>query len=140
MEENKTNDLTKEEIEMIQKDIETIKKETTLNNEVINKIKNETKEEILKEVTTKQKEQEIIKENEELKNKLAQQEQLTKTKLEELQKKIDSIISSKATTYTDNPFKTISGKPIDALNDDEISKIEEESAKAFFGEAYDRFD
>jgi DNA repair exonuclease SbcCD ATPase subunit len=103
----------------------------------LDKARSEAREEAKKEFELQQK----LKQQEELLAKaIAEQEALKKAQAEQLeaiQKKLeDSLAQKKAPVVTDSPFsKPTNDQFLKSLSKDQIDRIEEESARAFYGDA-----
>ena len=133
--------LTEDEVKLLQKDIEDAKsklisKET---DEKIKKAKDEAKKEALAEVEKKKAEDDRERTIKELQEKLEKQEKDSTEKLTAIQKKVDDMVASKAVITKEDPFKNDPNlsKQVDTWSDEKIKEIEENSAKTFFGDAYD---
>lgn len=144
MSEDKTT-LTEEERAQIQKDMEDARK-TLVSEDVESKIrqaKEEAKKEVEKELQMKAELEKAKAEAEELRKKNEEAQKQAATQLDALKKRVDEMTASRAPTSVVDPFGnpsrlTDGSHPIDSLNDAEIDKLEERSAREFFGEDYDR--
>ena len=104
----------------------------------IEEAKKQTKEELMKELETKQKLEEQDKQIATLKAEKEKQEKEAADRLDKIQARVDDIISSKASIKRDDPFKDEgSNIDVDRMSDETVDDIEEKSARAFFGEEYE---
>ena len=134
-EEIKTEGISKEDIDAINKDIDDAKdklvsKET---DEKIEKAKAEAKAEAEKEFYLSQKAKELEEENKKLKEQMEAKEKEAAEKLTELTNKVNDYVESKAVISNDNPLDKVNAD-VEKLDDEEIAKIEDESFKAFIEE------
>lgn len=134
-------ELTKEDLDQINKDIQDVKqslvsKETQ---DAAEKAKKETEERIKQELELKNKLAEQEKANAEMKKKIEETEKLAADKLMTLQKKVDDLASSKAVLNREDPFRQVSNSnnEVARWDDAKVAAVEEESARAFFGSDYD---
>jgi len=137
--------LTAEEIAQMQKDIEEAK--SKLVSKDSEAIITKAKEEAMKEIEAKQKLEAEKKAQEdkdkliqELQAKIANQEKEASSKFDMLQKRLDEMATSKAVIQPQDPFasETKSNNNIDKWSDEELRRIEEESARKFFGDDFER--
>ena len=113
-----------------------VSKETS---EEIQKAKEEAKKEAEKEFATNQR----IKELEEEKNKLAedqkQKEKEAAEKLEALKKRLDEMATSQQPVNFENPFQNNNNQPNETImTEEDVRTIEKDSARAFFGSDYEK--
>ncbi len=133
---------TKEELDEINKDIASAKdslvsKETQA---VMEKAKEAGKEEAKQEIEAKQKIDDMAKANEELKTKLEEQEKKASEQLGKMEDKINNLVESKQVIASENPFESkpaLSDK-VDKMTNEQVDEFEENSARDFFGQDYDR--
>jgi chromosome segregation ATPase len=132
--------LTKDELAQIDKELETLK--ASISGDAVAKAKQEGRLEALKEAEIQKKLEEKDRRLQELENSLAQQKELAEKGLKEMQEKINNLATSKGGISIKDPFSEkgtrAEGFNPDKLTDEEIRRIEEESARAFFGPDYDR--
>jgi len=134
--------LNEDDIKKLNEDIkktqdELVSKQTK---EVIEQEKKKAKEEAIKEIEVKKLMEDKEKENQDLKQKLEEQEKKSAEQIGQIQKKVDDMVSSKNPTSGKNPFDTDPNKTIDGVDKwskEKIDNVEEASARAFFGVAYD---
>jgi DNA uptake protein ComE-like DNA-binding protein len=137
--------LSPEDIAQMQKDIDEAK------SKIVSKdteaIIQKAKEEAMREIEAKQKleaerkaQEEKDKLIQELQAKIANQEKEASTKFEMLQKRLDEMATSKAVVTPQDPFasETKSAINIDKWSDEELRRVEEESARKFFGDDFER--
>jgi F0F1-type ATP synthase membrane subunit b/b' len=137
--------LTPEDIQAMQKDIEEAK--SKLVSKDTDMIVQKAKEEALKEIEAKQKLEAERKAQEdkdkliqELQDKVKAQETEAATRFDALQKRLDEMASSKAVITPEDPFKsqTNPAVDIDKWSDEQVRQFEENSARKFFGEDFER--
>lgn len=133
------NNVPRDEWDAINKDIKSAK-DSLVSKDTEAKIqaaKEEAKKEAEKEFQTNQKLQELEEQNKKLQEEKENKEKEAAEKISKIQSKVDELISSKAPVNKDDPFSNGEGndkKGIDQWTDEEVNKLEEEHAKAFFGE------
>lgn len=125
-----TNDIKKAREGLVSKEVE----------QKINQVKEEAKREVEKEFLMNDKIKQAEMEKAQLQAEMEKIQKQSAEELERLKSKVDELISSKAPVKTDDPFKkhTDIKNSIDFLSDEQVSDIEEASARAFWGdEAYE---
>ena len=133
--------LTEEEKKQVDADIDNAKKELVSKDveDKIEQVKQETKEQVTKELETKQRMDELQKQNETLQKQLEDKEKGFAESFDKLKTKVDDMVTSKAEVKVEDPFKEpdTAAKEIDKMSDEELDKIEERSGREFLGDAYD---
>lgn len=134
------NVLTKEELAQIDKELETLK--ASVSGDAVAKAKQEGRLEAMKEADIQRKLDEKDKKLQELETSLAHQKELAERGLKDMQEKINNLATSKGGINIKDPFSEkgarAEGFNPEKLSDEDIARIEEESARAFFGPDYDR--
>lgn len=133
--------LSKEEIKAIEDGISNAEK-TLVSEEtqsVIAKAKEEAKQEALKEVEVQKELEKRDKELQELKQKMQEQEKAASEQLQNLKKSVDDMKGSQAIVNADDPFtkQSSQGSSVDNWSEEKINDVEQDSARAFFGNDYD---
>lgn len=128
--------MTPEELQNLQKEIDEANK-NIVSDEVQKKIelaKQKAREEAEKEFTVNQKIKELEKEKEELVKKQQEKEIENARRLEELTKKVNDSISSRAVAPSGSPFTdptpSTPGDTIENMSQDQVDQIERESFDA----------
>lgn len=136
--------LTKEQMEEMRRDVADAKatlvsKDTQ---DAIAKAKEEGADEARKEEELKQKADEATKLAEETKKRLEEQEKASSEKLEAMEKKLNDMVESKQILAAEDPFKTTPAltDKVDKMSEEEVTALEERSARQFFGVDYDNRD
>lgn len=127
--EKKTEEVTPEELEALNKDIESATK-NFVSAEVQKKIeeaKAQAKAEAEKDFNVQQRIKELEAEKERLAKEKEEQEKKAAEELSSLKSKVDAVISSKATIASQNPFKSEGAA---SFTDDEANVIERASFEA----------
>lgn len=135
------NTLSQEDIDSMNKDIKEAK-DSLVSKETDSKLeeaKKQAKEEAKKEMEVQKKLEEQEKTNKELQEKLEAKEKEAADKLSKLQSKVDDIIGTKQAVQPADPFQSKESGKVDVkrMSDEEINALEENSARAFFGEDFD---
>jgi hypothetical protein len=132
--------LTKEELAQIDKELNALK--TKVSGDAVSKAKEEGRQEAFKEAEIKKQLEDKDRKLVELENSIQKQKEIAETSLKEMQEKINKMATSKAYMDIKDPFseqgERAQGFNPDKLTEEEIRRIEEESARAFFGPDYDR--
>jgi len=131
--------LSEDEVKQLNADIEKAKTEIgVMSKEQLDAAKTEGKTEAEKEAQLNQKLADMEKAKTELENKLVEQEKKATEQIEKVQENLNKLVESKQ-VVAKNPFETevaLSAK-VDKLTNDELTNIEEKSARDFFGADYD---
>jgi len=134
------NVLTKDELAQIDKELESLK--SKVSGDAVSKAKEEGKAEAMKEMEIKRQLEEKDKKLIELESSIQKQKELAESSIKDMQEKINKLATSKLPADLKDPFteqgSRSAGFNPDKLSDEEIRRIEEESARAFFGPDYDR--
>jgi len=132
--------LTKEELAQIDKELNALK--TKVSGDAVSKAKEEGRQEALKEAEIKRQLEDKDKKLAELESSIQKQRELAESSIKDMQEKINKMATSKSFVEVKDPFaeqgERARGFNPDKLTDEEIRRIEEESARAFFGPDYDR--
>jgi len=140
-EENEGKQLSAEEKAAIEKEIaeaqeKLVSKDTQ--NEIA-KAKEEAKKEAEKEFTTNQKIKELEEEKKKAEEERIAKEKESAEKLDALKKRLDEMATSQQPVNLDNPFnENNKGNKEVNMTDEDVKNIEVESARAFFGNDYDK--
>ena len=132
--------LSEEEVKQLQQDI-TAAKNNVVSEEtqkIIEAEREKARKDALQEAEAKKAIEDKEREIAELKKAQEQKEKEAAQKYDALQSKVDELIASKAVTQKDDPFTNNQPQvDVDKMSDDQVNKIEEESARLFLGEDYD---
>jgi uncharacterized protein YhaN len=133
--------LTEEEKNQINRDIDDARSKIVSRDvdAKIQQAKEEARREAEKELGMKQKLDELEKAKKELESKMETKEKEYAESFGKLKTKVDELVSSKAPIQMENPFSApqAGAQAIDRMTDDQIEKIEDSSAREFFGPDYD---
>lgn len=134
-----SDELSQEELSALKKDIESAKSVLSSKEaeDKLQKAKEEGRLEAEKELRLQQALETEKSKAIELEKKLKDKELESAKQLEALQKRVDDIVSSKG--VISNSSVNTGGHPVDKLTEEQVNRVEENSARAFFGPAYDRY-
>jgi hypothetical protein len=136
------NVLTPEDIAQMQKDIEDAKSRLVSKDTqaVIDKAKEETRAQVTQELESKKAQEDKDRIITELKAKVESQEKEAASRFDMLQKKLDEMSQSKVVIPPQDPFanQTKPAVDIDKWSDEQVRQFEENSARKFFGEDFDK--
>lgn len=143
---NESISYSKEEIEQIQKDIDSAKSSLVSDEtkKEIQQAKEEARKEAEKEMLIKQEITDKEKLIEDLKRQKIEQEKEFNDKFKSMEDKLNDMVSSKAPVSNTNPFTSNQPLPQDTgmtaknMSDDQINDIERESGVAFLGDEFIR--
>lgn len=133
--------LSKEELEALNKDLESAKKSLSTKEaeDLVSKAKEDAKKEVEKELRMKAELEAEKLRAAEMEKKYKDLEIEKANQLIALQKRVDELASSKGVAPSAPSQNTGIGHPIDKLSDEQIEDIEARSAREFFGPALDRY-
>lgn len=130
-----TENITKEEIEAIQKDIETAKQ--SLVSDAVSKAASEAatkaRTEVSKEFELQKALEEQARATREAQDALAKQKADTETQLNALKAKMDTLIASRAPSRVEDPFASTSKAPLETLTETQAEAMIERANEEFFG-------
>jgi len=136
MAEDNKEQITKEELEQLNKDLDSAKS-NIVSNEVTKKIeeaKEEAKKEAEKEFITNQRIKDIEEEKKQLQSKQEEAEKKAAEEIEALKTKVNEMISSKSSISQEDPFSKEGGNAdssIESLSDEDTDAIEKRSMDMF---------
>lgn len=139
-------DITAADLAALNDDVKNVKQSISEREraEAVAKAREDTRKELEKEQALQKQLEEQSKRAKELEDKLTAQQKESEEKLQAFQRKLDEMATSKQVVAPNSvtpPFgKGTLGEQIDTWNDDKVNEFEEESARAFLGPDYDRFD
>jgi Skp family chaperone for outer membrane proteins len=123
--------LTKEELEALNKEIE--QTQAALSDQKVSQAREEGRKEATKELELKQQLDASAKKQAELEAQLAQTRKTAEEQLASIAKKVDEMAASKAVIVPTPPASLQNKSDIDSWSKDKLERIEENSARAFFG-------
>lgn len=142
-----TETISKEELDQLNKDLASSANVIAqkMAQESIEKAKDEGRKEAQAEFELKQKLAEQEKLTKQLQEQIEAQKKAAQTEAESMKKKLEELTASKATIPIQNPFANSGGAQptqashiVDTWDDEKLDQVEQESARAFFGESYDQ--